>query len=105
TTTDTVSSAINDRPLHAALPILTVTVTGVNDAPTATADINATDEDHSVNGNVLTNDTDPDVNGTAPDDALSVTTTSPLTSTKGDIGRAHACTTVTYSPRMPATPK
>jgi VCBS repeat-containing protein len=39
---------------------VTITVTEVNDAPVATADSNSTNEDNSVNGNVLTNDSDPD---------------------------------------------
>ena len=40
---------------------LTVTVTGLNDAPVANDDTNATDENSPVSGNVLANDTDVDV--------------------------------------------
>jgi VCBS repeat-containing protein len=40
---------------------LTVTVTGLNDAPVANDDTAATDENSSVSGNVLANDTDVDV--------------------------------------------
>jgi VCBS repeat-containing protein len=39
---------------------LTVTVTGLNDAPVANDDTNATDENSPVSGNVLANDTDVD---------------------------------------------
>jgi VCBS repeat-containing protein len=39
---------------------LTVTVTGLNDAPVANDDTNATDENTPVSGNVLANDTDVD---------------------------------------------
>ncbi|HEX8241730.1 MAG TPA: Ig-like domain-containing protein [Allosphingosinicella sp.] len=40
---------------------LTITVTGLNDAPVANDDTAATDENSPVSGNVLTNDTDVDV--------------------------------------------
>jgi VCBS repeat-containing protein len=40
---------------------LTVTVTGLNDAPVANDDTNVTDENSPVSGNVLANDTDVDV--------------------------------------------
>ena len=40
---------------------LTVTVNGVNDVPVANDDSNSTNEDTAVSGNVLTNDTDVDV--------------------------------------------
>src|SRR5205085_177879 len=40
---------------------LTVTVTGLNDAPVANDDAAATSEDAAVSGNVLANDTDVDV--------------------------------------------
>ncbi|TFI58325.1 tandem-95 repeat protein [Sphingomonas parva] len=39
---------------------LTVTVTGLNDAPVANDDVAATDENTAVSGNVLSNDTDVD---------------------------------------------
>src|SRR5207249_4269549 len=39
---------------------VTVTVTGINDAPTANADTASTPEDNSVTTNVVANDTDPD---------------------------------------------
>jgi VCBS repeat-containing protein len=40
---------------------LTVTITGLNDAPVANDDVNVTDENSPVSGNVLANDTDVDV--------------------------------------------
>ena len=40
---------------------LTVTITGLNDPPVANDDVNATDENSPVSGNVLANDTDVDV--------------------------------------------
>ena len=46
----------------------TVTVTGSNDGPTATDDVATTDEDASIDVDVLANDTDPDAS-----DTLSVT--------------------------------
>ncbi|MEA3016236.1 MAG: hypothetical protein QOI38_958 [Sphingomonadales bacterium] len=39
---------------------LTVTITGLNDAPVANDDVNVTDENSPVSGNVLANDTDVD---------------------------------------------
>ena len=53
-----------------------ITITGVNDPPVAEADSAAVNENSSVGGNVLTNDTDPE------SDTLEVTSTS-VTSTKG----------------------
>jgi VCBS repeat-containing protein len=40
---------------------ITITVTGLNDAPVANDDTNSTDENSPVSGNVLANDTDADV--------------------------------------------
>ena len=43
---------------------MTVTVTGVNDAPVAVNDAATTAEETAVSGNVLTNDTDVDAGTT-----------------------------------------
>src|SRR5262249_48614353 len=40
--------------------VLTITITPVNDPPVAADDTGTTPEDTTLNGNVLTNDTDPD---------------------------------------------
>src|SRR5207244_4799143 len=51
---------------------LTVTVNGVNDAPTANPDTATTDEDHSVTANVVANDSDPDTTDTLTVSAASI---------------------------------
>ena len=53
----------------------TVTITGVNDAPTANADSATTDEDTSIAVAVLTNDTDPDTSDTLTIDTFDASST------------------------------
>ena len=76
TATDTFSYTVSDGNGGTDTATVTVEITGVNDAPTANDDSGvgySTDEDTSfTTGNVLTNDTDPDQDGSAPDDTLSV---------------------------------
>jgi VCBS repeat-containing protein/ELWxxDGT repeat protein len=42
----------------AATKTVTITITGTNDAPVATADVNSGDEDHVINGQLVANDVD-----------------------------------------------
>ncbi|MEL7346364.1 MAG: Ig-like domain-containing protein, partial [Pseudomonadota bacterium] len=64
-TTDTFGYTITDGELTASATV-TVTITGVNDAPVAVNDTAETDEDTPTSGNLLTNDTD------AEDDTLTI---------------------------------
>ena len=76
TATDTFSYTVTDGNGGTDTATVTITITGTNDGPTANDDTGAgfaTTEDVSfTTGNVLTNDTDPDQDGSAPDDVLSV---------------------------------
>ena len=76
TATDTFSYTVTDGNGGTDTATVTITITGTNDGPTANNDTGvgfATNEDVSfTTGNVLTNDTDPDQDGSAPDDVLSV---------------------------------
>jgi VCBS repeat-containing protein len=74
---------------------LTVTVTGLNDAPVANDDSAATGEDAAVSGNVLTNDTDVDV------EPLTVTTPGTYVGTYGTLVLA-ADGSYTYTPNAAA---
>ncbi|MBI4184382.1 MAG: tandem-95 repeat protein, partial [Proteobacteria bacterium] len=65
--TDTFTYTITDGHGGFDTATVTLTVAGVNDAPVANDDSNATNEDTAVGGNVLGNDTDVDAS-----DALSV---------------------------------
>ncbi|MEA3052926.1 MAG: hypothetical protein QOG72_1829 [Sphingomonadales bacterium] len=55
-----VSYSITDEHGATSSSTVTITVNGVNDAPVANDDTATTDENSSVSGNVLANDTDPD---------------------------------------------
>ena len=76
TATDTFSYTVSDDDTGTNVQTITVTITGVNDAPTANPDAAAegavTTEAAPVTIDVLANDTDPDIDGNAPDDMLSV---------------------------------
>ena len=56
----TATIAVSDGTAPAVNSTLTITVTGVNDAPVAVADVNAGLEDTQITGSVATNDTDID---------------------------------------------
>jgi len=60
TALDSFSYIVSDEHGATATAVVTVTVTGINDAPTAVADSAATDEDSPVTIDVLGNDLDPD---------------------------------------------
>ena len=64
--TDSFTYTIEDENGDASTATVTILVTPVNDIPVAIDDSNSTDEKSSVSGNVLTNDTDSDL------DALTV---------------------------------
>ena len=68
---DTITYTIADRHGAQATATVTLTVTGVNDAPIARDDSDAaTDEDTALTLNVLANDTDPDKNDAVHVDAV-----------------------------------
>lgn len=64
TATDTFTYTIVDESGLTSTATVTVTITGVNDPPTANDDVATTDEDTSINIDVLSNDTDPDTTDT-----------------------------------------
>ena len=74
---------------------LTITVTGLNDAPVANDDTASTTEDAAVSGNVLTNDTDVDV------EPLTVTNPGTYVGTYGTLVLA-ADGSYTYTPNAAA---
>jgi len=67
---DTFRVTVEDSQGARVTQMVTVTVSGVNDAPTANPDFGATTEDSVFSENLLNNDTDPDAGETA---GLSVT--------------------------------
>ena len=60
--TDTFTYRASDGTTTGNIATVTITVTGVNDAPVAVNNSYTTDEDVALQGNVLTNDTDADGN-------------------------------------------
>ena len=58
---DVFTYTVSDGQGGTAQTSLTITVNGANDAPVLVADANRGPEDNPLSGNVLTNDTDPDV--------------------------------------------
>ena len=70
---------------------LTITINGLNDAPVANDDSNSTNEDTAVSGNVLTNDTDVDI------EALTVANAGTYVGTYGTLVLA-ADGSYTYTP-------
>jgi VCBS repeat-containing protein len=93
TTTDTFTYTMKDGANVQSTATVTMTITGVNDAPTAVADTGSANEDGSaVTVSVLANDTDPD-NGD------SKTLVSATTSTAGATVTVDAAAgTVSYNP-------
>ncbi len=86
TVTDTFTYTMRDAAGATSSATLTVTVTGVNDRPTAVADVASVQEDvtTSATGNVLTNDTDPDTGDTK--------TVSAVNGVAGNVGASVAGT-------------
>ena len=82
TATDTFTYTVSDGNGGTATASLTITITGTNDGPVAVADTAAIDEDASVSGNVLANDTDADSS-----DVLSVAA---VNGQAGNVGSAVA---------------
>ena len=82
TASDTFTYTVSDGNGGTATASLTITITGTNDGPVAVADTAATDEDASVSGNVLANDTDADSS-----DVLSVAA---VNGQAGNVGSAVA---------------
>ncbi|MBN1589454.1 MAG: tandem-95 repeat protein, partial [Pirellulales bacterium] len=62
--TDTFEYTVDDGNGGQDVGTVTITVHGVNDAPTAVDQTGATDEDTAINGNVLSGATDPDASDT-----------------------------------------
>lgn len=88
---DVIGYQISDGNGGIANSTLTVIVTAVNDNPTPVADIQTTDEDTSVNINVLLNDSDID------GDTLTISTTSPANASNGTVV-TETNNTLTYAP-------
>ncbi|WP_422450573.1 VCBS domain-containing protein, partial [Endozoicomonas sp. ALB091] len=72
--------------------ILTITVTGTNDAPVATADTDATQENNSISVDVIANDSDPDASN-----GLSLSTASIATMTNNSDSQAIPMSTASLS--------
>ncbi|WP_254508181.1 Ig-like domain-containing protein [Anatilimnocola floriformis] len=75
-TTETLSFTVLDDDGGSSTKTVTVTISGVNDAPTANIDENSTTENAAVTTNVITNDTDPDTTDVLSLVAASVQVTS-----------------------------
>ncbi len=71
---------------------MTITITGVNDAPDAQDDAFSTDEDTAISGSVLGNDSDPD------DDNNTLSVTGPTVSVSGAAVTVNADGTFDYDP-------
>ncbi len=97
TTTDTFTYTIEDEQGNTTVGEVTITISGVNDESTAVHDTAWTNKDVSVVGNVLDNDTDPDINDTL------VVTTSDTTSAKGAAVTVNSDGSFTYDPTPSAT--
>jgi VCBS repeat-containing protein len=96
-TTDTFTYAVTDGTSTSMPTTVTITVTGLNDPPTAVNDTAGTDEDTAININVLANDTDPDTS-----DMLTVSAFD-ATSAKGATLTRNADGTLKYDPTTSAT--
>ena len=59
--TETFQYHLTDGGSGSSFATVTVNITGANDAPVAIDDTGTTNEDSATSGNVLNNDTDPDV--------------------------------------------
>ncbi|MBK8174270.1 MAG: tandem-95 repeat protein [Rhodospirillales bacterium] len=92
TATDTFHYQIADHDNAIGIGTVTVTLVGVNDAPTATDDSGATDEDTPTILDVLANDSDPDVHDTITITSIDTTGTHGLVSLNAD-------GTITFDPR------
>ena len=79
--TDTFEYTVSDGRGGTDTGTVTITVTGVNDAPVAGDDTDSTDQNTSTGGNVLTNDSDPDDNDTLTVEAGTLNLTSGATVT------------------------
>ncbi|MDZ7750539.1 MAG: Ig-like domain-containing protein [Gammaproteobacteria bacterium] len=85
TATDTFGYTVSDGNGATDTATVTLTVTGVNDGPTAQDDLATTDEDTVLTtANVLANDTDPDASDVLFVSALDTTATQGLVTSNGD---------------------
>ncbi|HID53032.1 MAG TPA: tandem-95 repeat protein, partial [Anaerolineae bacterium] len=91
---DTFNYTVSDGNGGTDMGMVTVQVTGVNDAPTAQDDMANTPQDTAVTINVRSNDTDPDTNDT-------LTITAVTQGSKGSV--THDGATVTYTPNAGET--
>ncbi|MEA1950426.1 MAG: Ig-like domain-containing protein, partial [Planctomycetota bacterium] len=96
TTEDTFTYSAADSAGGSSFATVTVTVTGVDDAPTAGDDSGATDEDTAGGGNLFGNDTEHD-----PDDSFSLDTFD-AASAKGAVVTVDSSGDYTYDPRSVA---
>lgn len=102
TATDTVTYTIQDRHGARAAAAATVTLVGVNDAPTAFADVTSGGEDAALTLSVLANDIDPDTTDQLRISAVSGTPIAAGGSVLLASGAAVSLTidrTLTYDPR------
>ncbi len=90
--TDTFTYTVSDPSGARATATVTVAVAPVNDTPYAKDDAVSGPEDSVLSGNVLDNDSDPD------GDALTVTSTGPLTTAEGGSVVMAADGSFTYTP-------
>ncbi|MEW6359822.1 MAG: Ig-like domain-containing protein [Planctomycetota bacterium] len=82
---DTFSYTVSDDFGGSDTATVSITITGVNDAPTANGDSGSTNEDSAfTTGNVLANDTDPDTSDTLAVSGLDTTGTLGLVTNNGD---------------------
>lgn len=101
TVSDLLSYTIEDRHGVRSTGSVSITVTGVNDSPTATSDQATTDEDSAVTIAVLTNDTDPDLRDHLSVGGINttvVTAGSQVTLASGAVVFVNADGTVRYDP-------
>ena len=104
-TTDSFTYTLTDPQGAIDVATVTVTINGVNDAPVATANVNSTDEDNSVDGNVLADGT-PDSDVDNPSGTLTVSEVngqsasvgSQITLASGALLTVNANGTYTYDP-------
>jgi VCBS repeat-containing protein len=100
TTTDTFNYQVSDEAPSIALGTVTITVTGVNDAPTPTNDTATIAASGVLNGSsLLVNDTDPDTGETASLTAVAAS----FTTTQGATVTINTNGTYVYDPRNSAT--
>lgn len=98
--TEVFSYTIEDQSHAQSTANVSVTVTPVNDAPTAVDDAGSGNEDHAVTVNVIENDTDPDLGKEAETDNLLVDSVSAVDAVAGSVSISADKKSVTFTPAM-----